>query len=104
MGLGGDDDRHRQSGEHSGNKAIDHEHSFMQSPVRIELSRRPSGRAKTHPSSENSSPNVTLDACDCRASDASLCGCPDLEWPTMSLRCLSTMSGSRSTPATTPYR
>jgi hypothetical protein len=32
LGLGRDDDRHRQSGEHSGNKAIDHEHSFMQSP------------------------------------------------------------------------
>ena len=30
MGMGGDDDRHRQSGEHPDNKAIDHEHSFME--------------------------------------------------------------------------
>lgn len=26
MGLGGDDDRHRQSAEHPHNRAIDHEH------------------------------------------------------------------------------
>ncbi len=32
MGLGRDDDRHRQSGEHPDSKAIDHEHSFIQSP------------------------------------------------------------------------
>jgi hypothetical protein len=32
MSLDGDDDRHRQSGVHPNNKAIDHEHSFMQSP------------------------------------------------------------------------
>src|SRR3984957_1195385 len=31
MSLDGDDDRHRQSGEHPNNKAIDHEHSFMRS-------------------------------------------------------------------------
>jgi hypothetical protein len=32
MALGRDDDRHRQSGEHSGSKAIDHEHPMIQSP------------------------------------------------------------------------
>jgi hypothetical protein len=37
MGLSGDDDRHRQSGEHPDSKAIDHEHSFFQMPIRIEL-------------------------------------------------------------------
>ena len=33
MSLDGDDDRHRQSDEHPHNTAIDHEHSFMQSPL-----------------------------------------------------------------------
>src|SRR5271169_4182322 len=33
MSLDGGDDRHRQSHEHPNNKAIDHEHSFMQNPM-----------------------------------------------------------------------
>jgi len=32
MAMGRDDDRHRQSGDHPDSKAIDHEHSLMQSP------------------------------------------------------------------------
>jgi len=35
MSGDGDDDRHRQRGEHPNNKAIDHEHSFMQSLCRV---------------------------------------------------------------------
>ncbi len=32
MALGRDDDRHRQGGEHPDDKAIEHEHSLIQSP------------------------------------------------------------------------